>query len=103
MSFLQTKIDDIDDSAHNIKPLLTDAEIKQLNMPVAMFVGEKDIIIHPANAVRRLKSLLPNAQITVLPVVGHMLINLANKIVVFLMVESNLKNVKGKKDENYNT
>lgn len=72
-------------SRNELIPLFSDAEIKRLIMPVVMYVGEKDIIIHPAKAVRRLKSLLPNAQITVQPIVGHVLINLANKIVAFLL------------------
>lgn len=69
---------------NELMPLLSDVEILRLNMPVAMFVGTKDIIIHPAKAARRLKGLLPNAQITILPAVGHMLVNLADKIMTFL-------------------
>lgn len=72
-------------SRNELMTLLSDAEIGQLNMPVAMVVGEKDIIIHAAKTVKRLKRLLPKVQITVLPDVGHMVINLASEIVDFLM------------------
>jgi pimeloyl-ACP methyl ester carboxylesterase len=75
-------------SRNELIPIFTDEEIQKCNMKVTMFVGEKDIIIHPAKTVSRLKSLLPNAQIMSLPDVGHVLMNLAGKIDAFLAAET---------------
>lgn len=65
-------------------PLFTDLELKQLSMPVILFVGEKDIMFHSAATAKRLGDLLPHANINILPGAGHTLINLTDRIGIFL-------------------
>ncbi|TCL61457.1 pimeloyl-ACP methyl ester carboxylesterase [Hydrogenispora ethanolica] len=65
-------------------PLFSDLELKQLSMPVILFVGEKDIMLHSAVTAKRLGDLLPHAKINVLPGAGHTLINLTDRISAFL-------------------
>ncbi len=68
-------------------PLFSDLELKQLSMPVILFVGEKDIMFHSAVTAKRLGNLLPHAKINVLPGDGHTLIHLTDKIISFLKSE----------------
>lgn len=69
-------------------PLFSDLELKQLAMPVILFVGEKDIMLHSVATANRLRKLLPHAKINVLPGAGHTLINLTEQIIPFLKSES---------------
>lgn len=69
-------------------PLFSDLELKQLAMPVILFVGEKDIMLHSVATANRLRNLLPHAKINVLPGAGHTLINLTEQIISFLKSES---------------
>lgn len=69
-------------------PLFSDLELKQLTMPVILFVGEKDIMLHSVATANRLRKLLPHAKINVLPGAGHTLINLTEQIISFLKSES---------------
>ncbi|MDF2512207.1 MAG: Ndr family protein [Herbinix sp.] len=61
-------------------PIFSDEEIKRLSMPVFLFVGAKDIMLHSMETVTRMKKLVPQARINVLPEGGHSLINLADSI-----------------------
>lgn len=74
-----------------IIPLFSDNELKQLSMPVALFVGGKDVIIHSAKSAKRLRALLPHAEINVLPEAGHALVNLADRINAFLLKAGGLQ------------
>jgi len=65
-------------------PLYTDEELKRLDMPVILFVGDKDIMIHSRMTASRLGRLVPRASINVLPGVGHAVINLTKRINDFL-------------------
>ncbi|KEQ26848.1 alpha/beta fold hydrolase [Paenibacillus tyrfis] len=65
-------------------PLFADDELKRLTMPVVLFVGAKDIMLHSAKTAKRLGSLLPHAQINILPDAGHTLTHLAAQIIPFL-------------------
>jgi pimeloyl-ACP methyl ester carboxylesterase len=71
-------------SRNELIPLLSDQELKRLTMPVLMFLGQKDIIISVGKTAKRLGSLLPNARISILPSIGHTLINLADKVSAFI-------------------
>jgi len=71
-------------SRTELMPLFADQELKRLSMPTVAFFGEKDIIIHAAKTANRLRSILPQARINILPSVGHTLINLADKIIIFM-------------------
>ncbi|MBU5311596.1 alpha/beta hydrolase [Tissierella carlieri] len=61
-------------------PIFRDDEIRRLTMPVFLFVGEKDIILHSMETADRLKKLVPNVRINILPEGGHSLINLTDTI-----------------------
>lgn len=67
-----------------IIPLFSDSEIRRLTMPVQLFVGDKDIIFHSEQTAKRMGSLVPHANINVLPGAGHVLVNLADRISSFL-------------------
>lgn len=61
-------------------PIFSDDEIRRLTMPVFLFVGAKDIMLHSMETADRLKKLVPNAKINILPEGGHSIINLADTI-----------------------
>lgn len=61
-------------------PIFTDEEIKRLSMPITLFTGDQDIIFHAEQTVKRLKRLIPEAKINILPGAGHALINLTGEI-----------------------
>lgn len=75
----------------NFKPRLgtidmfSDEELKRLTMPVKLFTGAKDIINHSENMIARVKRLLPHAAIELMPERGHVLINVTDQIVDFLL------------------
>ncbi len=54
-----------------IPPVATDAQLKQLTMPVLAIVGEDDISFPGRLIEKRLKSKLPTAQIEVVPGMKH--------------------------------
>ncbi|KUG05154.1 carboxylesterase na [hydrocarbon metagenome] len=66
-------------------PLFADSELKRLDMPTILFVGEKDIIFHSVQTAERLGNLLPHARVNILPGAGHTLINLTDRICDFLI------------------
>jgi pimeloyl-ACP methyl ester carboxylesterase len=66
-------------------PLFTDNELKRLCMPVALYVGRKDVMIHSEKSANRLGNLLTHAKINILPEAGHVLVNLQDKINAFLL------------------
>lgn len=61
-------------------PIFSDEELRRLTMPVFLFVGAKDIMLHSMETADRIKKLVPNARITILPEGGHSLINLTDTI-----------------------
>lgn len=65
-------------------PIFSDNELKQLTMPIVLFVGAKDIMLHSDKTARRLGSLLPHAEINLLPEAGHSNVNDVGKIIVWL-------------------
>jgi len=65
--------------------MFSDEDIKRLTMPVKLFTGAKDVINHSAKMAARLERLLPRSGITVLPDHGHVLINLTDEIIGFLL------------------
>ena len=61
-------------------PIFSDEELRRLTMPVFLFVGAKDIMLHSMETADRMKKLVPNARINVLPEGGHSIINLTDEI-----------------------
>lgn len=67
-----------------IIPIFTDEELKQLTMPISLFVGGKDIMLHSKKTVSRLESILAHANINYIQNEGHSLINQGDEIREFL-------------------
>lgn len=65
-------------------PLYSDRELQRLSMPVALFVGEKDIMFHSAITAKRLGKLVPHANINMILGAGHALLNLTDQIKIFI-------------------
>lgn len=65
-------------------PLFSDSELRRLSMPVALYVGGKDVMLHSEKSAKRLGSLLSHAEINVLPESGHAVLNISDKIGKFL-------------------
>jgi len=61
-------------------PIFSDEELRRLTMPVFLFVGAKDIMLHSMETADRMKKLVPNARINILPEGGHSIINLTDTI-----------------------
>lgn len=65
-------------------PIFSDNELKELTMPVALFVGGKDVMLHSEKTANRLGLLLNHAEINFIPEEGHSIINYGNEIRKFL-------------------
>lgn len=61
-------------------PIFSDDEIRRLTMPVFLFVGAKDIMLHSMETADRMKKLVPDTSINILPEGGHSIINLTDEI-----------------------
>lgn len=61
-------------------PIFSDDDIRHLTMPVFLFVGAKDIMLHSLETADRLRKLVPNARINILPECGHSIINVTDMI-----------------------
>ncbi len=61
-------------------PIFKDDEIRHLTMPVFLFVGAKDIMLHSLETADRMKKLVPSTKVNILPEGGHSLINLTDTI-----------------------
>jgi|GEM_PF-1597276 len=59
-------------------------ELKKLTMPVLLFAGKKDVLLHSEKTIRRVNKLIPNATAYLLKDRGHVLIGLTDKIIDFL-------------------
>lgn len=67
-----------------IIPLFSDEELKKLVMPVALFVGGKDIMFYSEKTANRLKSLASHSKINLIPDEGHSIVNQGDAIREFL-------------------
>ena len=65
-------------------PIFSDNELRKLTMPVALFVGGKDVMLHSEKTANRLGSLLNHAEINFIQEEGHSIINQGNEIRKFL-------------------
>lgn len=69
-------------------PLFSDSALRRLAMPVVLYVGGKDVMIHSEKSAKRLGLLLPHARINLLPEAGHAIINVSDKINDFLLYDA---------------
>lgn len=67
-----------------IIPLFSDDELIQLTMPIVLFVGGKDVMLHSEKTAKRLESLLGHANINFIHDEGHTLVNQGDEIREFL-------------------
>lgn len=67
-----------------IIPLFSDEELKKLTMPIALFVGAKDIMFYSEKTANRLKSIATHAKINLIENEGHSLVNQGDCIREFL-------------------
>lgn len=65
-------------------PLLTDTELRRLTMPTLVIAGAQDALLPSAKTAARMKQLLPNLTVDLLPDVGHAVVNQVGRIVPFL-------------------
>ena len=65
-------------------PVFADEQLLRLNMPVLFLDGENDVIIDARRSAKRLSSLIPSAEIHLLPDSGHVVSNSVDYIVPFL-------------------
>jgi pimeloyl-ACP methyl ester carboxylesterase len=64
-------------------PVLEDAQLACLRMPLLAIVGARDVAFHTAKTVRRLKTLVPHARIICHPDAGHGLLDYAGTLLNF--------------------
>ncbi len=68
-----------------VQPMFTDTELSRLGMPVLLVIGGKDALF-PTNKVNdRLRTLVPNLTVHLLPEAGHALVNQAAGVLPFLI------------------
>jgi pimeloyl-ACP methyl ester carboxylesterase len=65
-------------------PLLTDAELARLSMPVLLVAGARDAIYPSTKVGARLQRLVPRVEVRLLESAGHVLLGLAPEIAEFL-------------------
>jgi len=65
-------------------PIFTDSELSSLTMPILLIAGEKDVMLDSRKTIDRLSSLLPDANVKLLPDHGHVIINQTTHILPFL-------------------
>ncbi|HEX2946555.1 MAG TPA: alpha/beta hydrolase [Clostridia bacterium] len=65
-------------------PIFSDEELKKLNMPVMLTVGENDIMLDQRKTAHRLAALLPEARINLLPGTGHFIFEQQKRNIEFL-------------------
>ena len=66
-----------------VQPVFTDEELQRLTMPKLLIAGEKDALLPSERTAARLKKLLPDLTVTLLPDEGHVLMNLTHTVIPF--------------------
>ena len=66
-------------------PLFTDEELQSLTMPVLFLAGEKDVLLNSQKSAERLQRLVPDLTTNLLKEDGHAAINLAARVIPFLI------------------
>lgn len=64
-------------------PIFEDTQLLRLNMPILFIGGEEDLIIDAEKSAQRLASLIPSAEIHLLPNCGHAILNSIEYIIPF--------------------
>lgn len=69
-------------------PIFSDNELRLLIMPTVLFAGAKDIMLYSDKTAKRLRDLLPQVEINILPEAGHSNVNDVNEIIAWLNLNS---------------
>lgn len=64
--------------------IFTDQELQKLSSPVLLICGSEDAIRSPKEIVARMSKLLPRFDAEIIPNMGHVLVNLTDRILPFL-------------------
>ncbi len=64
--------------------IFTDQELQKLNSPVLLICGSEDAIRSPNEIVTRMRKILPHFEADIIPHMGHVLVNLTDRILPFL-------------------
>lgn len=68
-------------------PVFTDDQLRNLTMPLLAIAGARDGLLDSRQTSRRLRRLLPQAAVTLLPDSGHLLLGQTRRIQEFLSAE----------------
>lgn len=71
-----------------VLPVFSDAELRRLEMPTLLLMGERDPLFDTKKAGRRLAANLPRFEALILPHEGHLILDLASRIMPFLTENS---------------
>jgi pimeloyl-ACP methyl ester carboxylesterase len=66
------------------QPIFADAELRRLTMPVLLVAGARDALLPSEVTAARLRALLPNLTVRLLPEAGHVLHGLSAEVLPFL-------------------
>ncbi len=64
--------------------IFSDAELRRLDMPVLLLGGTEDVIRPMAAVAARLEKLVPKLEAELIPQAGHVLVNMAERVLPFL-------------------
>lgn len=64
--------------------LFSDDELKRLDMPILLLGGTEDVIRSMGEVVARMEKFAPKVEATLIPHMGHVLINMIERIIPFL-------------------
>ncbi len=65
-------------------PVFSDEQLQRLTMPILCLTGEKDVMLSSAQTAERIHTLLPHADMRVLPGAGHALAGFEKEFTSFL-------------------
>lgn len=65
-------------------PIFSDEELKTLKIPIALFVGGKDIMLNSLETKKKAEKLFFNVKINYMKEAGHSIINLSKDIMKFI-------------------
>jgi pimeloyl-ACP methyl ester carboxylesterase len=68
-------------------PVFTDDQLRNLTMPLLAITGARDGLLDSRQTSRRLRRLLPQAAVALLPDSGHLLLGQTQRIREFLSAE----------------
>jgi pimeloyl-ACP methyl ester carboxylesterase len=67
-----------------VLPIFSDEELRRLEMPLLLLVGERDALRPSEKIVARMQRLLPHLNAIMIPKAGHVLLNTTARIMPFL-------------------